>query len=208
LFRPKVKGYDMRRRFVIGITGSFGSGKTTVARMFKRRGVGIIDADKIAHSLLKPGQEVYRRLVSVFGAGILTRDRRIDNRRLAGIVFNDTKALKKLNRITHPVIIQRIKDRVRKSTCRTFILDAPLLIEAGLAPTADAIIVVKATRANQMRRVRSRDSLSDREILQRIRHQIPLNRKIRLADFVIDNNGTMNETKEQVEQIRRLLCRK
>jgi dephospho-CoA kinase len=200
LFRPKVKGYDMRRRFVIGITGSFGSGKTTVARMFKRRGVGIIDADKIAHSLLKPGQEVYRRLVSVFGAGILTRDRRIDNRRLAGIVFNDTKALKKLNRITHPVIIQRIKDRVRKSTCRTFILDAPLLIEA--------IIVVKATRANQMRRVRSRDSLSDREILQRIRHQIPLNRKIRLADFVIDNNGTMNETKEQVEQIRRLLCRK
>ena len=198
----------MRHKFVIGITGSFGSGKSTVARMFKRRGVDIIDADKIAHSLLKPGQEVYRRLVGVFGAGILTRDRRIDNRRLAGIVFKDTKALKKLNRITHPVIIRSIKDRIRKSTCLVFILDAPLLIEAGLAHTAGIIIVVKATRANQMRRVRSRDSLSDREILQRIRHQIPLNRKIRLADFVIDNNGTMHETKEQVEHIRRLLCRK
>ncbi|MFA5363110.1 MAG: dephospho-CoA kinase [Candidatus Omnitrophota bacterium] len=198
----------MRRRFVIGVTGSFGSGKTTVARMFKRRGVSVIDADRIAHGLLSPGKEVYRRIVRVFGRGILAGNKRIDNRRLAGIVFNDTNALKKLNRITHPVIIQIIKGRVRKGANRMFILDAPLLIEAGLARAVDAIVVVKSSRANQLRRVRSRDSLPDREILQRIRHQIPLNRKIRLADFVIDNNGTMRETKEQVEQIRRFLWRK
>lgn len=193
---------------MIGVTGSFGSGKTTVARMFKRRGVSVIDADRIAHGLLSPGKEVYRRIVRVFGRGILAGNKRIDNRRLAGIVFNDTNALKKLNRITHPVIIQIIKGRVRKGANRMFILDAPLLIEAGLARAVDAIVVVKSSRANQLRRVRSRDSLPDREILQRIRHQIPLNRKIRLADFVIDNNGTMRETKEQVEQIRRFLWRK
>ncbi|MDD2703362.1 MAG: dephospho-CoA kinase [Candidatus Omnitrophica bacterium] len=198
----------MKQKVIIGITGSFGSGKTTVARMFKRRGVSVVDADKIAHCFLKPGQDVYRRLTGVFGAGILNRAKRIDTRRLADIVFNDGRALAKLNRITHPAIIESIRNKIRASTCPLLVLDAPLLIEAGLAGTVDFIIVVKATRANQTRRVRRRDSLSDREIRLRIKRQIPLHRKIRLADFVIDNNGTIHETKEQVEQIRRLLCRK
>ncbi len=193
---------------MIGVTGSFGSGKSTVARMFRRRGATIIDADKIGHSVLTPGKEAYRNIIRVFGKGILNNDKRIDKRRLADIVFNDAGALKELNRITHPVIIKIIKDRIRKSAGRTFILDAPLLIEAGLGSMVDVIVVVKASRANQVRRVRRRDALSDREINQRIKRQIPLARKIRLADFVIDNNGTMRETAEQVEQIRRLLCRK
>jgi dephospho-CoA kinase len=198
----------MRHKFVIGVTGSFGSGKTTVARMFKRRGVSIIDADKIGHCVIMPGKEAYRRIVRVFGKEVLTRDKRIDKRRLAGIVFNDSRALKKLNRITHPAIIKIIRDRIRKSAIRTFILDAPLLIEAGLGRMVDALIVVKSSRKNQVLRIRRRDALSDRKIGQRIKRQIPLTRKIRLADFVIDNNGSIRETKEQVEQIRRLLCRR
>jgi len=204
---PASSGAVLRRRdkLLIGVTGSFGSGKTTVARMFESHGALRIDADAIAGSLLKPGNAVYRRLIRNFGKAILKKGRRqIDQRKLSGIVFSHRSLLRKLNRIMHPEVIRSIKKIVRTCRNKIIILDAPLLIEAGLADFVDRLVVVKARRDRQIQRIRRKAGLSQDEILARIRAQMPLKNKVRLADFVIDNNASMVKTRKQVTLIRRM----
>ncbi|RJO64695.1 MAG: dephospho-CoA kinase [Candidatus Omnitrophota bacterium] len=191
-------------RIVIGITGSFGSGKTTVAGFFKSWGAAVIDADKIGREFLVPGSAAYRRVVSVFGDSILLPDKDIDRNKLASLVFKKHRLRNELNRITHPLIIRRIKKEIKESPRKTIILDAPLLLEAGLRPIVDKLIVVTARRDIQIRRIQKRSALAEEAILRRIRSQIPLHKKRKMADFIIDNNGTLKNTKKQAELIRRL----
>jgi len=186
---------------IIGITGSFGSGKTTVARMFKSFGVEVIDADKIAHRIIKPGSQIYKKIISAFGKDILKNNKTIARHKLAQIVFNNKNLLKKINRITHPDIIRMIKNRIKTSRSKLIILDTPLLIEAGLKDGVDKLIVVKVDRRHQIQRLLNKTSLTRAEILRRIKAQIPLRNKVRLADFVIDNSGTIDDTKRQVKKI-------
>jgi len=190
---------------VVGLTGSFGSGKSTVAGMFRSRGAQVIDADRLAHRLIIPGSGIYKRIVSAFGKGILKKDNTVDRRRLADIVFSNRLALKALDRIVHPAVIRLIKNKIRASRQRMIVLDAPLLIEAGLAGLTDKLVVVKAPVRKQIARIRKKSPLSERDILKRIRRQLPLVKKLRLADFIIDNSGTIGQTRKQVEQIRRRL---
>jgi dephospho-CoA kinase len=196
------------KKIILGVTGSLGSGKSTVARMFEACGGEVIDADKIGHSYLDPGTGIYRKIIKVFGNSILNPDRSIDRHKLSGLAFRDRKNLNKLNRILHPRIIREIKSRIKYSKSSVLILDAPLLIEFGLQALVDKLIVVKINRVNQLKRLSERKvPLSNKQALRRIKFQMPLKDKIRLADFVIDNNGTLSQTRKQVGQIRRLLWR-
>jgi len=129
---------------VIGITGSLGVGKTTVAGLFRRLGARVINADRIAHKIIKPGTPAYKRIISTFGRGVL-RGNYISRRKLAAIVFSDRQALEKLNRITHPGIIRIIKDEIRGcNQNEVLVIEAALLIEAGLLSRIDKLVVVKS----------------------------------------------------------------
>jgi dephospho-CoA kinase len=204
------KSYPLAKRqgktkLILGITGSFGSGKTTVAKIFKSYKAEVIDADKLAHNCIKRGAQAYKRMVAIFGKDILKKNRVIDRRKLSRVVFNKKNLLRRLNNIVHPQVIRIIKSRIKQSRARLIVLDAPLLIEADLKKIVDKLIVVKATQSAQIKRIQKRSPLSSRDILKRIRSQIPLRLKERLADFVIDNSGTLKRTRKQVRQIRRLL---
>jgi len=194
-----------KKKIILGITGSFGSGKTTVARIFKSFGAKIIDADKLAHGCITPRSTAYEKIIRIFGKEILKKDRIIDRRKLAVIVFNNINLLIKLNNIIHPQVIQIIKNKINYAKSKVIVLDAPLLIEAGLVKLVDKLIVVKINRARQIKRIQNKTSLTKTDILKRIKSQVPLREKARLADFVIDNSGSIQETKKQVEQMRRLL---
>lgn len=194
-----------KKRIILGLTGSFGSGKTTVARIFKFLGCKIIDADRIAHRIIKPRTEIYKRIIDAFGEDILKRNKTIDRNKLARIVFDNKNLLKVLNKVMHPQVIKIIKEKIRTSRSKIIVLDAPLLIEAGLQNLVDKLIVVKIDRKKQIKRILKKTSLSKTDILKRIKHLLPLQIKVRLADFVIDNSGTIEKTKKQVEQIRRSL---
>lgn len=187
---------------IVGLTGSFGTGKSFVASIFKWLGASIIDADTIARKELRKSSPSYRRIVAAFGEGILGRRRNIDRRKLAALAFGESRKLKILNRIVHPAVIEEIKARVSMAGREAIIvIDAPLLVEANLVGMVDELIVVKAPRRKQIERCTKKFGITKEGVLKRIRGQIPIERKMRMADFVIDNGGTRSQTKRQVEKI-------
>ncbi|MFA6078808.1 MAG: dephospho-CoA kinase [Candidatus Omnitrophota bacterium] len=193
---------------VIGLTGGFCTGKSCAADVFKSLGAKVLDADSIAHQSLKKGAAGYKKIVKAFDRGILDRRGEIDRKKLAEIVFNEKKALKKLERIIHPGVIRSIKRAIREARKNDIIvIDAPLLIEAGLEKLADKLVVVKASQKNQIIRSNRKYRTKKEECLTRIRCQIPLKDKIKMADFVIDNDGTKKDTKEQIMEIWRKVWR-
>jgi len=194
-----------KKRVILGITGTFGSGKSTVANMFKSSGAELIDADKIAHRVIRPGSGIYKKIINAFSRSILKKNKTIDRKKIAKVVFKDKKLLQKLNRIIHPEVIKIIKNQICSSTKDIIVLDAPLLIEAGLKRLVDKLIVVSILKKKQIERALKKTSLSEADILKRIKAQIPLKDKIRLADFVIDNSSTIGKTRKQVVSIRRLV---
>jgi dephospho-CoA kinase len=194
-----------RKKLILGLTGSFGSGKTTVAKVFKSFGAEIIDADKLAHECLIPKSPAYKKIIGTFGKEILRKNKLINRRRLGEFVFSNKNLLRKLNNIIHPQVIGIIENRIRNSKSKVIVLDAPLLIESGLTKIIDKLIVVKIDRDKQIKRIQGKTSLGRPDILKRIKSQIPLSRKVRLAHFVIDNSGTKKKTRKQVGQIRRIL---
>jgi len=193
------------KRFIIGITGSFGSGKSAVAGIFASYGARIIDADKIAHRSLSRGSKVYKKIISAFGRQVIGKNEEISRSMLGKIVFNDRKELKKLNSIIHPEIIRVIKKRIKAIKKGVIILDAPLLLEAGLRNKVDKLIVVTVDKNTQLKRLLKKTSLKRPDILKRIKSQISQNVKSRFADFIIDNSGSLARTQKQVADIRRNL---
>lgn len=200
-----MKNLNFKKKIVLGLTGGIGCGKSAVAKIFKSLGSYIIDADKIAHELMRPGKVIYKKIVSIFGKGILKTNGHIDRSKLGRIVFDKKVALNELNGIAHPEIIRVIENRIKNFPKGIIVLDAPLLVETGLVNFVDKVVVVKVSLKKQLERVGKKFGLNANEILKRIRSQIPLKKKIGLADFIIDNNGSIQETKKQVMQIRRRL---
>jgi dephospho-CoA kinase len=194
-----------KAKFVLGLTGGIGCGKSTVARLFKSGDCLVIDADLLAHQILSPGTAVYRKTVKAFGANILQADKSVDRFKLAQVVFAAPQALVKLNRIIHPELIRRIKQLIFSTQKRIIILDAALIVEAGLVDLVDKLVVVKAQKEQQIRRGRQKLGLTRKQMMQRIKSQISQNKKLRFADFIIDNSGRLSETKKQVSKIRRQL---
>lgn len=200
-----LKQRKIKRKLILGVTGSFGSGKSTVAKIFSTLGAKVIDADRIAHCIISPGNSSYKKICKIFGNKILNGNKTINRKKLADIVFNDRSLLEKLNRIIHPQVIRIIKNRLASVDSAIFVLDVPLLFESGLDKIVDKMIVVKTTRVLQIKRIRAKARLTRSEILNRLSFQMPINKKLAKANFIIDNSGSLNETRKQVLNLRRLL---
>lgn len=185
---------------VIGVTGSLGSGKTAVSKMFGRLGAYVINADNVCHSLMEPGKKIYKEIVRHFGKSILMKNQAIDRKRLAGIVFKDDSKRKLLNRLVHPEAIRHIK-KILKKRKGLVVIDAALLIESGFYKSIDKLIVVKANRDRQIRRLAGQKAMTRKEILRIFKAQSSLKKKLGFADYVIDNNGSKKQTLLQVEKI-------
>lgn len=195
------------RALVIGVTGGFGTGKSLVSSIFGSLGAKVLDADLIAHEAIRKGRPAHRRIVAAFGASVLKRSGEIDRRKLAGRVFGNREAVKKLDAIVHPSVIASIKDGIRRAGKESIVvLDAPLLVEAGLTGLADRVVVVKASRKNQVARCAKRFRMTRAECMKRIKSQMPLKAKLALADFIIDNDGTRSETERQAGNIWRRIA--
>lgn len=195
---------------IIGLTGGMGSGKSTVAQMFQELGAEVLDVDKIGHQVILPHTPAWKKIVTFFGKDILQEDLKIDRERLGRIVFNDYRLLQELNAITHPEIIKLVKEKIEQVKKRSekndftksiLIIDAALIYETKMKQLMDKIIVVYVKEEEQIKRLKKRSHLSRGEILKRIRAQIPLKEKIKMADYVIDNNYSLYYTREQVQRI-------
>ena len=190
--------WDSPAKVIIGVTGSVGSGKTTVSGIFRKYGFVVINADEIGHGILKKNSVAYKKIVKGFGNGILDRKKNIDRKRLGSVVFNDDKKLKRLNSITHPTIINEIKNKIRKYGKTGIIIDAPLLLETREKNLADKIIVVKCSIKNIIKR--NKKFLKEK-IEKILKLQMPLEEKLRFADFTIDNNKDLKHLEKQVNKI-------
>ena len=190
---------------IVGVTGGIGSGKTTVAEMFRRIGAVVIDADEISHQLIYPGRPAWKKIVSTFGKAVLRRDYFIDRKVLAQKVFSDSRQLKKLSGIIHPLVYKAIREKIarikRPAPSAVVILDVPLLLESGGRKHADKLVVVAAPRDVQLKRACEKFGIGRFDALRRIKAQMPLKEKIKIADFVIDNGGSLISTEKQVRVI-------
>ena len=192
---------------IIGLTGGIVSGKSTVALMFKDLGAKIVDADKLGHSVILPHEPAWEKIVKIFGKDVLQNDLTIDREKLGKIVFANQSLLKKLNDITHPEITKIIKKEIDSLKNKTYnqkkilIIDAALIYEAKIDRLMDKIIVVYIDEDEQIKRLIERNNLSKDEALQRIKSQMPMKEKVKMADYVIDNSNSLDKTKKQVEKI-------
>jgi len=184
----------------IGLTGGLGTGKSTVAAFFRELGAKVIDADRLAHRCLRKDHSASRRVIREFGSGILDREGRIDRRRLAKEVFGHPKRLERLTRIVHPPVRREIRNWLRRGG-GVRIAVVPLLFEAGIETWFDKVIVVKASKSTVFTRLRADREMSAEEIELRRLSQLPLREKIARADLTIDNNGSLESTREQASRI-------
>ncbi len=190
-----------KKKIVIGLTGSFGTGKSTVAAMMKSLGADVVDADELAHEALEPRSPAYKKIIALLGPGIVGARGRINRHKVAGIIFSDRKILNRVHALMHPEVIRRMKHNIKISTARIVVLDVPLLFEAGLQRLTDAVVVVTAPRAVQIARLRRELKMPEKDIAMRIQCQMPLREKVRLADAVIDNGGDIQQTRKNVVKL-------
>jgi dephospho-CoA kinase len=189
----------------VGLTGGIASGKTTVADLLAGLGVFVLDADAVAHSVMEPGAPAYDPVVERFGKSILDEDGRIVRRLLAQMVFHDREARLALNAIVHPEVMaeanRRIGEYAPHARTRISVFDAALLVESGLYKQFHRLIVASCSRDTQIRRLLVRDGLSPSEAEARIDSQAPLTEKLAVADYVVDTEGTLRETRKQTEGV-------
>lgn len=195
---------------LFGLTGGIGSGKSTVARRFRARGLPVIDADELAREVVLPGTPGLAAIVERFGSDVLAPDGTLDRKLLAGRVFGDDEARRALNAITHPRVGALSAERTQALAARGEPLacyEVPLLFEGKLAEALRPIVVVTTSVDIQVSRAMARDGATREEIEARIRAQMPLEEKTRLADYVIDNSGPLGATLARADEVLELVCR-
>lgn len=188
----------------IALTGGAGSGKSTVAKMFADLGAVVLDADEVAREAVAPGQPAWEALRREFGPQFFHEDGTLDRGRLARRVFGDPEALARLNAIVHPRVARELKARLAALAgegVRLVMVEVPLLFEAGMEKNYDAVIVVDCPPAEQKARLRERDDRGEGEITGLLAAQMPLSEKSKKADFVVDNSGSLEATRTQVQDI-------
>ena len=190
---------------ILGLTGSIATGKSTVSRIFKKYGIPVIDADKIARDVVKKGSYGLKKIVDEFGKEYLNPDGTLNRKKLADLIFSNKEAKERLEKIIHPLVRRKeaeIIEKIReKDKDIPIVVDVPLLIETGSYKNYDKIIVVYVPESIQIERLMKRDGLTYEEALNRVRNQMNIEEKIKFADYVIDNSGSIEDTEKQVVKI-------
>jgi len=193
---------------IVGLTGSVGTGKSTVTNFFRELGAYIIDWDELARAVTHPHLRAWKEIVEYFGKDFLNEDLTINRQKLAEIIFSDKEKVAKLNQIVHPEVFkedERITNEIKSLTPDALIIkDIPLLFELTRPIFVDKVVVVSASEQTQLSRLEEK-GMNREDAQSRIKSQLPLEEKIRSADFIINNDGPLEETKKQVEEIYSLL---
>ncbi len=201
----------------VGLTGGIAAGKSVVGEMFVAQGARLVQADRIAHSLMQPGEAVYNEVVRHFGREILNRDGSINREKLAEAAFGQTSdsegkrasRIEELNRIVHPAVIRSqeawMEEMGRQDPHVVAIVEAALILEAGAGKRFDRLVVVTCNEEQRVARFAARQKIdleaARKEVVRRMAAQLPDEEKIKAADYVIDNSGSLNHTREQVRQV-------
>jgi dephospho-CoA kinase len=188
----------------LGLTGGIASGKSAVAAILRELGFPVLDADSISHKLMEPGQAAHDEILQAFGTDLADSSGQIDRHKLAAIVFADPEKLARLNSILHPrvdqTIFRQLEDWQKSGLHAAAFVEAALLIEAGMAPRLDGLVVAWCTPEQQLERLRSR-GMSETEARRRIAAQLPIEEKRKHATHTIDCSGTLEETRAQVQAL-------
>jgi len=195
-----LRGKD--HRLLLAVTGGIATGKSTVTRMFKELGVPVIDFDLIAREVVEPEKPAWQDIVAYFGQQVLLEDNQLDRKKISDIVFSDMEKRKRLESFTHPRIqmefIGRLNEIVDKDPEAIILVDVPLLIELNMQYMFHKTLVVFTSGERQLERLLAREGISREEAATRLKAQLPIEEKVGYADFVIDNNGSLEETRQQV----------
>jgi dephospho-CoA kinase len=192
-----------KRALVVGLTGGIGTGKSEALRAFRRLGAATLCLDEVAHQVLAKGGPAYRPVLKAFGLDVLGPRGEIDRRALGRAVFAAPRLRRRLERLTHPAILARMRRRVRAHRRGLLVVDTPLLFEGGLQKEFDLTAVVTASRLMRSKWLRRRDGLPLRELRRRMAAQLPLAQKTRRADVVISNDGGLGELGRKVREYHR-----
>jgi len=202
-FLESIRGKD--NRLLVAVTGGIASGKSVVSKMLEELGAPIIDYDVIAREIVEPGKPAWKDIVAYFGEQVLKEDRQIDRKKLSDIVFRDTEKRKKLEGFTHPRIIEeaaRQADEIAGKNPDAIIQVAvPLLIEINIQYKFHKVLLVYVPRETQIERLIKRDGITREAAESILKAQLPIDEKLGYADFVIHNEGTLEDTRRQVEQV-------
>lgn len=199
----ELRGDD--RRILLGVTGGIASGKTTVARMLEELGAPIIDFDLLSRIVVEPGKPAWQDIVSFFGEQVLLPDQTLDRKKLSEIVFRDMEKRKKLEGFTHPRIhgefVRLVKEHTAGNPAAIIQVVIPLLIEANLQSLFHKLLLIYIPQESQIQRVMERDGISRKMAQSILAAQLPIDEKRAYADYIIDNSGSLEETKKQVQEV-------
>jgi len=189
--------------FLVGLTGGIGSGKSTVARLLERRGAVVIDADHLARQAVARGTTGFDRVVDTFGPGVLTPAGDLDRARLAAIIFSDPERRAALEAIVHPEVARRFGERVEelRDSGRVVVYVSPLLVELGIAPAFDVVVIVTASPHLRVSRVASDRDLSPEDVRARMAAQATDEQRMEVADVLVDNDGSLAELEPQIDRL-------
>ena len=195
---------------IIGITGGIASGKSTVTEFLRQQGYQVIDADQVVHELQEPGGRLYQALLSAFGSAILREDGRLDRPKLGAMIFGNPQLLEQSSQIQNQIIREELAGRrdMLAETEDIFFMDLPLLFELQYEDWFDQIWLVDVTEETQLSRLMSRNALSQEEAEKRIAAQLSLQEKRKRSDVLIDNNGSLEETRQQIRNALQKLERR
>jgi len=188
----------------IGLTGGIASGKSTVAKLIRDKGIPVIDADQVAREVMSPGSPVLDEIAKQFGPEFLQEDGSLDREKMGSLVFSDPQSRQKLNQITHPAIGMRAAEIMQSYEDQgepCIVYEVPLLFEAGLHQIFQPIILVAIPKTVQVQRLISRDHISEQDALARIESQMSLEEKEKLSDYIIDNTKEIEDLTEQIQSI-------
>ena len=195
---------------IIGITGGIASGKSTVTEFLRQQGYQVIDADQVVHELQEPGGRLYQALLSAFGSAILREDGRLDRPKLGAMMFGNPQLLEQSSQIQNQIIREELAGRrdMLAETEDIFFMDLPLLFELQYEDWFDQIWLVDVTEETQLSRLMTRNALSQEEAEKRIAAQLSLQEKRKRSDVLIDNNGSLEETRQQIRNALQKLERR